>query len=326
MKAWVVTGTGEPKDVLKLQDVEQPILDADTVGIEPRAVGLNFLDAMACRGTYPWNPEPPYIPCAELVGQIHDPNGVPGFSVGQRVIAMIPTACGALAERCVLPSRYVFPVDPKIPDETAAALLVTYQTAGFAMERANLQAGDTVLVHGGAGGVGTAAIQLCKLHRVRVIATAGSDYKLENCRELGADLTINYRTQDFAREVMDFTDGHGADVVLDPVGGPAFENSLDCLALDGRIVLIGWASGQIPRIDAQLLVMHNHTVIGLSWGSTYPIKQPDRVLRMNALIQEHVVKGRLTPMVARTAPFDQAPQLMQALATGSTVGKAVVFV
>ena len=324
IKAWAVTRIGEPSDVLKIIEAEEPALKSGDVGIETHAVGLNFLDAMACRGSYPWNPEPPFIPCAELVGEVYAVNDVDNIKVGQRVVAMIPAAYGALSERCVVPAQYVFPLEPGISDELAAALLVTHQTAWFALKRAKLQAGEMVLIQGGAGGVGTAAIQLCKIKGATVIATASTEAKLEVCRQQGADHAINYRSPDFVDEVMTYTLGQGVDVVLDQVGGSATGHLLASLALEGRLVSIGWASGEAPSIDVQQLVMKNISVMGLSWGSTYPTQQPERVQQAHSFMQEQVLNGRLNPLIYKIASFDQASEMIQALATGQTVGKVVV--
>ncbi len=320
----MVSGTGEPEAVLQLRDVEEPELKPGYIGIEPHAVGLNYLDAMACRGSYPWNPEPPFIPCAELVGEVYAVNGVSGIKVGQRVVAMIPSAHGALSQRCAAPAQFVFPLEPGIRDEAAAALLVTYQTAWFALERSKLQAGETVLIQGGAGGVGTAAIQLCKLNGARVIATASRDAKLEICRQQGADHAVCHSAPDFVDQVMEITRGKGVNVVLDQVGGTAFDHLVQSIAIEGRLVLIGWASGTPPNIMAEELVKRNASVIGLSWGSTYPVKQPDRVKLAHQFIQQQVIAGNLNPLICHTAAFEHAAGLMQMLASGSTTGKAVV--
>lgn len=324
MKAWAVTQIGEPSDVLKIIEAEEPALKSGDVGIETHAVGLNFLDVMACRGSYPWNPEPPFIPCAELVGEVYAVNDADHLKVGQRVVGMIPAAYGALAERCVAPAQYVFALEPDISDEQAAALLVTHQTAWFALKRAQLQAGEVVLIQGGAGGVGSAAIQLSKIEGATVIATASTEAKLEVCRQQGADHVVSHRSPDFVDQVMSFTLGRGVDVVLDQIGGSATSQLLASLALEGRLVLIGWASGEAPSIDAQQLVMKNISVIGLSWGSTYPTQQPKRVHQAHRFVQEQVLNGRLNPLIYKTASFDHASEMLQALATGQTVGKVVV--
>ncbi|MEJ8566211.1 NADPH:quinone oxidoreductase family protein [Elongatibacter sediminis] len=324
MRAWFVTRVGEPARVLELREANEPLPGTGEVTIATDAVGLNFLDVMACRGSYPWNPAPPFIPCAELVGHIQGVHDGSRFQSGQRVVAMIPAAHGALAETCSVPQNYVFPVSGDIADEAAAAMLVTYQTAWFALERAAVKAGDTVLIHGGAGGVGTAATQLCRLRGARVIATAGSEAKLDICRNQGAELAINYRSQDFVAEVRAHTAERGVDVVLDQVGGTVSERSLEALAFEGRLVLVGWASGEAPNLDAQSLVMRNHTVIGLSWGSTYPLRDPDRVRDAHATIHQAIQSKQITPHIHATVPFEDAPDMMQALGDGKTTGKAVI--
>jgi NADPH2:quinone reductase len=325
MKAWSVVRSGEPKDVLQMVETIEPTADGALVLILIEAVGLNYLDAMMCRGDYPAQLPPPLIPGAEVAGHVLDP-GHSSFAVGQRVIGVNPIGCGGLAQVIALPSHAVMPLPDEVPLTDGAALLVTYQTAYFALHRrARLKQGEVLLVHAGAGGAGTAAIQLGKAAGARVIATARGEEKLKVCRAEGADLAIDYLNEDFAEAVLKTTDGHGADVICDQVGGVVFERSLRCLAYEGRIVPIGWASGKPPEVSIAALVMRNQTVAGLSWGSAYPRLRPDLVAAAHSHILELYRGGQVRPRIMRTAAFEEAAGAIDELANGRVVGKIVVL-
>jgi len=205
----------------------------------------------------------------------------------------------------------------------AVGLPVTYQTAWFALRRAGLAAGETVLVHAGAGGVGVAVTQLATAWGARVIATAGGERKLAVCREQGAAEAIDYQKADFAREVARLTGGHGADIVIDPVGGDVFARSLDCLAFEGRIVPAGAAGGRPPLIDPMALTGKNVSVVGLSWGSAYPFERPAAV---REAYQELIgMLGRqVRPLIDRVIGLAEVPAALTDLEERRTVGKVVV--
>ena len=326
MKAWQVSRFGEPAEVLVNCLLDDPVPTDSEVLIKVDAVGLNFLDVMTCRGMYPINPELPFIPCAELVGRVCGLGSKSALSLGQRVIALQPRALGSLAELSTVPAQFVYPVSENIPSYDAAALLVTYQTAYFAMQKAKLKQGENLLIHAGAGGVGTAAIQLGLALGAKVIATASNPRKLEVCREEGADVVIDYKKDDIVSTVKAATDGKGADVILDQIGGEVFNKSLECLALDGRILPIGWASGKEPEVMMSNLVMKNHSVIGLSWGSTYPRDKRDEVLGAHECIQKLYKQGKVKPHISEVTRFNNAPRLLQRLGDGMTVGKLIVTI
>ena len=324
MKVWLAQRFGEPADILQLRDMALPAMGDDSVMIAVQAVGLNFLDAMVCRDSYPLRPALPFIPGVELVGRVQAVRGQAEFSVGQRVVAIQPGASGALAERVVVAAQYVYPLSDAIADPVAAGMLVTYQTAHFALQRANLQAGEVLLVHGGAGGVGTAAIQLGRVAGARVVATAGSPAKLDICRQQGAEFAIDYRRGDFAAAVLEASAGRGADVVVDQIGGDVFRRSLACLAVGGRIVPVGWASGSVPAVSLEALVAKNQTVVGLSWGAAYPAQKRDCVLTVHRRIQTLLQTGAIRMRLAEVVDFSRAPLLLQRLGDGLTAGKTVV--
>jgi NADPH2:quinone reductase len=217
-----------------------------------------------------------------------------------------------------------WPVPDSMSDEKAAALYLTYQTGYVGLHRrANIQAGDWLVVHAGAGGVGTAAIQLGKAAGAKVIATAGGPRKTEVCRELGADHVIDYTAEDFVPIVKDVTGGHGADIVYDPVGGDVFDKSRKCIAFEGRLVVVGFTSGRIPEAPANHLLVKNYSVVGLHWG-LYRKYEPAIFGQVHDELVKLVESGAVDPLVGETLPLDQAPQALAKLADRSTVGKVVL--
>ena len=219
-------------------------------------------------------------------------------------------------------STYVVPDGMPIVD--AAALTVTYQTGHFALHRrAGIKAGDWVLVHAGAGGVGSAAIQLARAAGARVIATAGGPEKVAACRALGADLAIDYRADDFVPAVKQATSGRGADIVFDPVGGDVFERSTKCVAFEGRIVVIGFTSGRFPEARANHILIKNYAVVGLHWG-LYRLHDPDAMTKTQHELYRLYVEGAIKPLISKIRPLREAPQALAAVATRGSIGKVVL--
>ena len=240
---------GEPADVLGVVDVDEEPLGDTEVRIECRAVGLNYLDLMRCRGTYPLPPAFPLTFGVEVAGRVVEAGPDAAGLVGSEVLACPTLPRGALAERVVVDARFVVPRPDDVDPLIAAALPVNYQTAWFGLERAGVGEGTTVLVTAAAGGVGIAAIQLAAARGARVIAAAGGPRKAAVCREQGADVAIDYLAVDVATAVADATGGAGVDVVLDQVGGPGFASLLDLVAFEGVVVAIGTAGGAITPVD-----------------------------------------------------------------------------
>ena len=259
MRAWRVHELGDPSQVLSLDEVDQPTPGEGQVLVKVRAAALNFPDVLMAMGMYQEKPPLPYIPGVELCGEI--------VGTGQRVIGSPSGGPGAFAEYALMDADAAFPAPEGMSDEKAASLYLTYQTGYVGLHRrANIQAGDWLLVHAGAGGVGSAAIQLGKAAGAHVIATAGGARKVEVCRQLGADHVVDYTTDDFVPVVKEVTGGHGADIVYDPVGGDVFDKSRKCVAFEGRIVVVGFTSGRIPEAPANHLLVKNYSVVGLHWG------------------------------------------------------------
>jgi NADPH2:quinone reductase len=217
----------------------------------------------------------------------------------------------------------VFPIPDSLDDAAAAALHVTYQTGHVALHRrAQLQAGETLLVHAGAGGVGSAAIQLGLAAGARVIATAGGAEKVQVCRDLGAELVVDYRAGDFVDAVKEFTDGRGADVIYDPVGGDTYDRSTKCIAFEGRILIIGFTGGRFADARTNHVLIKNYAVVGVHWG-LYNMLQPAFVhATHDALMQLHT-DGRIAPLISREIGMAEVPGALASLATRGTWGKIV---
>jgi NADPH:quinone reductase len=230
----------------------------------------------------------------------------------------------AFAEELAVPDAHLFPVPAGLTMAQAASFVITYQTGWFALvHRAALRSGETLLVHGGAGGVGIAAIQLGRALGATVIATAGSEEKLEVCRRAGAHHVIDYKDDDWVGEVNRITGGRGADVIYDPVGGDVFDKSLKCIAWEGRILVIGFASGTIPELKINRVLLKNIAVVGLYWGA-YQMRDPGIVQRAHDALAGHVARGELAPMVWKELPLAQLPEALAALESRASWGKVVV--
>ncbi|MGY2084843.1 NADPH:quinone oxidoreductase family protein [Blastococcus sp. SYSU DS0539] len=316
MRAWRVHELGDPSQVMSFDEVDQPVPGEGQVLVKVRAAALNFPDVLMAMGRYQEKPPLPYTPGVELCGEI--------VETSQRVIGSPSGGPGAFAEYALMDAANAWPVPEGMSDEKAASLYLTYQTGHVGLHRrANLQAGEFLLVHAGAGGVGTAAIQLGKAAGATVIATAGGARKTEICRELGADHVIDYTTEDFVPIVKEVTGGHGADVVYDPVGGEVFDKSRKCIAFEGRIVVVGFTSGTIPQAPANHVLVKNYSVVGLHWG-LYKKMDPARIGMVHEELTRLVLDGSIDPLVGATLPLDQAPQALARLASRDTVGKVVL--
>ncbi|MCZ2860881.1 NADPH:quinone oxidoreductase family protein [Blastococcus sp. VKM Ac-2987] len=316
MRAWRVHELGDPSEVMSFDEVDEPTPGEGQVLVKVRAAALNFPDVLMAMGKYQEKPPLPYTPGVELCGEI--------VGTGQRVIGGPSGGPGAFAEYALMDAANAWPVPEGMSDEKAASLYLTYQTGHVGLHRrAHLQAGEHLLVHAGAGGVGTAAIQLGKAAGATVIATAGGARKTEICRELGADHVIDYTTEDFVPIVKEITGGRGADVVYDPVGGEVFDKSRKCIAFEGRIVVVGFTSGTIPHAPTNHLLVKNYSVVGLHWG-LYKKMDPSVISEVHEDLTRLVRDGSVDPLVGAALPLDQAPQALARLASRDTVGKVVL--
>lgn len=317
---------GEPADVMRVVDAQQDPLGNHDVRLQVVAVGLNFLDLMRCRGTYPLPPSFPLTFGVEVVGRVVEAAEQAGVPVGAEVVACPTLPRGALADDVVVDSRLVVPRPADVDPLVAAALPVNYQTAWFGLDRGRVGPGSTVLVTAGAGGVGIAAIQLAVARGATVIAAAGGPQKTAVCLEHGAAIAVDYLRDDLAGAVRDATDGAGVDVVLDQVGGDGFAGLLDIVAFEGVVVAIGSAGGAIPPVDPMTLAARNIGVIGLSWGSMYPTRRPGEVAACYERLFELHRIGRVRPVLASVVALEDVPAALGALGDRRTVGKVVVDV
>jgi len=324
MRAWRVHELGEPDAVLHLDEIDAPAAGRGEVVVDVAAGSLNFPDVLMCRGEYQVKPPLPFTPGAEVSGVVTAlGDGVDASLLGRRVIAIPRFGNGGFTEQTVAPESTVFPIPDSLDDAAAAALHVTYQTGHVALHRrARLQAGETLLVHAGAGGVGSAAIQLGRAAGARVIATAGGAEKVQVCRDLGAELVIDYRAGDFVDAVKEFTDGRGADVIYDPVGGDTYDRSTKCIAFEGRILIIGFTGGRFAAARTNHVLIKNYAVIGVHWG-LYNVLQPALTHETHAPLMQLHADGAIAPLISREIPMAEVPPALASLATRGTWGKIV---
>jgi NADPH2:quinone reductase len=322
MKAMLATHWGEPAE-LEYADVPEPRPAAGQVLVETRAIGCNFPDILMVQGKYQVKPPLPFSPGHELAGVVRAVgDGVTRVRPGQRVLAML--GWGAYAELAVASAAHVFAIPDAMSFEEAAACGLVYQTSYCALvQRAGLEPGETLLVHGAAGGVGLSAVQIGKALGARVIATAGTAAKLEIARQSGADVRLNYRTEDWVEQVKALTGGEGADVIYDPVGGDVFDLSTKCIAFEGRLLVIGFAGGRIPTVAANRVLLKNFSVVGVHWGLYQRRGSPLIDGWMDALFALYE-KKQIRPVVYATYPLRDAARALQAIADRESYGKVVL--
>ena len=325
MRAWRVHSIGAPGDVLSLDDVEAPAPGRGRVRIDVAMAGINFPDDLMIRGLYQAKPPLPFTPGLEVVGVVSDVGeGVTAVGEGDRVIAGTALPTGGFAEQCLASEADCSVVPASVPDEAAASLLVTYRTSHIALHhRAHLQPGEWLLVHAGAGGVGSSAIQLGVAAGARVIATAGGPEKVELCRKLGAEVAIDYNAGDFVETVKEATDGRGADVIYDPVGGDVFDRSRKCIAWEGRILIIGFTSGRIADAPTNHVLLKNYSVVGVHMGA-YALHDRTVISRAHEALVGLYEAGAIDPVVDRVVPLDGLVAALGDVANRRSVGKVLV--
>jgi len=309
---------------LEVAEIASPTLGPGQVRIGVRASGVNFPDILMVEGKYQVKPELPFIPGLELAGVVLEcAPGVTHVRPGERVMAFARRG-GAHAEEVVVPGGIVTPIPEAMDFVTAAAFPVAYGTAHFALEhRGRLAAGETLLVLGAAGGVGLAAVEVGKLMGARVIAAAGSPDKLAIAGEHGADCAVDYRAENLRDRVMELTGGRGVDVVFDPVGGTAFEQSVRSIGWEGRILVVGFASGEIPRVAVNMILVKNFSATGVVFGEHSWRFPDDTRARLGRLLGD-VAAGHLRPRIWKTYPLEQARTALAEMAARRVVGKMVL--
>ena len=312
---------------LRYEDVDAGEPAGGLVRIEVRAAAVNFPDALMVAGLYQSKPELPFVPGFEVSGVVTHAPAESGFQPGDRVMALLDNAGlthGGYGQIADASATSVVKMPESMPFDEAAGFTVIFQTGWFGLHRrARLQPGETLLVHAGAGGVGSAAIQLGKAAGATVITTAGSDQKVALCKALGADIALNYKTQDFVDEVNRATAGRGADVIYDPVGGDVYDRSTKCVAFEGRIVLVGFTSGRIPQAAANHVLIKNYSVVGLHWG-LYMKRAPELIPVAEKALLDLYLQGKIKTHVSTRLPLKQAPRALAMVAEGKSTGKVVL--
>jgi putative PIG3 family NAD(P)H quinone oxidoreductase len=323
MRAVVITEPGGP-DVLKLSDVPDPVAGPGDALIEIVAAGVNRADVMQRQGFYPPPPGAPPYPGLECSGRIAALGpGTEGWNVGDEVCALL--GGGGYAEQVAVPAGQLLPVPGGVTVTDAAGLPeVTCTVHVNVFQRAALQPGETLLVHGGASGIGTMAIQLARAHGARVACTAGSAAKLDRCRELGADLAINYHDEDFVDAVRAFTGGRGADVILDIVGAQYLERNVAALATGGRLAVIGMQGGTRAELDLGALLSKRASVQASSLRSRPPGEKAAIVAAVRESVWPLLSGGRVHPVIDRVLPIAEAPEAHRLIETGAHVGKVLL--
>ena len=310
-------------DELLIEDWDDPVAGDGQVVIDVMAAGINFPDILVVAGTYQDKTPPPFVPGNEAAGIISAVGeNVSGYAVGDKVIAAIRG--GAFAEKCVASTQVIAPLPPELDFEKGAGYAVAYGTSYHALKQSTaLQAGETLLVLGAAGGVGSAAVEIGKALGARVIAAASSDEKLAFAKASGADELINYSEQPLKESVKALTDAAGVDVVYDPVGGDLAQQALRSLAWHGRYLVIGFAAGDIPNFPANIALLKEASIIGVWWG-TWLAKNPQGQMQNMRELSALLASGKLQPRVTESYPFDDFKQAFQAIRERRALGKVVL--
>ena len=335
---------GEPENVLALEEVPVPVAGPGELLVRVAAATLNFNDVDGVRGRYRTvRPPLPYTPGMEVLGRVEAAGAGAEAWVGKRVVAVPTGAFGGYAEFATGSAAMAFEMPPasELPDAPAAAIYFPFHLSWLALhERAQVQAGETVLIHAAAGGIGSAAVQLAGLAGARVITTAGSPEKVELCRSLGADLAINYRENDFVDAVLEATDGRGVDVAFDSIGGDITTKTFRCMAFNGRHLLVGFASGieaEDQGIVPRPVLFGNFSLCGVCHAYVEDPRQVKRTIghnfpshadgeRVHARVLELMRHGRARPVIGQEVAFIDLPTALQAVADRQTVGRVVVLV
>ncbi len=310
---------------LRVDDVPEPEPEPGPgeVLIEVRAAGVNFPDVLLSHGKYQFKPPVPFVPGGEAAGVVRAVGaGVSSLAPGDRVAATM--IHGAFAERIVVPELAVAKLPDAVSFEVGAATLLAYATTIHALvDRASLKAGETLLVLGAAGGVGSAAVSIGKLLGARVIAAASSDEKIAFCKEQGADEGVVYGREDLKERVKALTSGDGADVIYDPVGGPWAEPALRAIAWEGRYLVVGFAAGEIPRIPLNLTLLKGCQIVGVFWGA-FAMREPVKNRANAERVLAWVAEGKLRPHVDAVLPFERASEALERMARREVKGKLVL--
>lgn len=322
MKAALVKAYGPPESLV-IEDIPSPTPGPTEVKLRVRACGVNFPDVLMIAGKYQFKPEMPFSPGAEMAGEIIEVGAdVKHLEVGMRVLCM--TGHGGMAEEVCVPASVAVPIPDGMEYTTAAAAMMTYGTSYHALkQRANLQPGESLLVLGAAGGVGLAAVELGALMGAEVTAAASSDEKLALAERYGAKHLIDYTKTSLKATVKEMTGGKGVDVIYDPVGGELFDDCLRSLAWKGRLLVIGFAAGEIPKAPANLPLLKGSAIVGVFWGAFTQQEPEANQQNMQELVQ-WFMSGKLKPHIGDVLPLDRAAEAIGILANRRAMGKVVI--
>ena len=322
MKAYVCREFG-PVESHKVEEIEDPRAEAGQVVVDVKAAGVSFPDVLIVQGKYQFQPPFPFSPGGEIAGVISEiGEGVVDWKVGDRVIAM--TGNGGIAEKVVAFEMTLMPLPETMDFKDGAAFPLNYGTTYHALkQRGQLQAGETLLVTGAGGGVGTTAIEIGKAMGARVIAAASTDEKLEIAKNLGADEVINYSDGELKEKVKALTDGLGADVIYDPIGGDIFMQCMRCINWKGRVLVIGFASGPIPEVPTNLALLKGCSIVGVFWGRFTGAEPDENSQNFNELFALHA-EGKLKPQITKSYSLDDAAEAISSLENRKATGKVVI--
>jgi NADPH:quinone reductase len=314
-----------PPESLVIEDVPSPTPGAGEAVIAVKAASVNFPDVLIIENKYQFKPPLPFSPGSEVAGLVKAVGeGVTNAKPGDSVLAI--TTYGAFAQEVKTEARRLLPIPPGMDFATAAAFGLTYATSDHALrDRGDLKSGETLLVLGAAGGVGIAAIEIGKILGARVIACASTDEKLAVCRAHGADETINYATDDLRGRIKALTDGNGVDVIYDPVGGPYTEPALRSIAWRGRLLVVGFAAGEIPKIPLNLTLLKGCAIVGVFWGD-FTRREPQRFADAMQQLGRWYAEGKLKPHISSRFPLERAADALTLMARRQVTGKVVIDV
>lgn len=322
MKAIICSKYGLPK-TLEYKEVENPKPNKGQLLISIKACSVNFPDTLIIQGLYQFKPEPPFSPGSDIAGVVEEVGeGVTTFNVGDEIVGFSPY--GGFAEKVVLDVRDCFPKPIGMSMVNASAFLMAYGTSYYALkDRGNLSPGQSVLVLGASGGVGSTALELARLMGARVIAAASTDEKLEYCKKLGADELINYAKEDLKARTKELTNGLGVDLIYDPVGGDYSEQAFRAIAWKGKHLVVGFANGSIPKIPWNLALLKGAEITGVFWGAFTQREPKKSISNINELVTWFLT-GKLNPYIDATYALKNAPKALEAIMNRKVKGKIVI--
>ena len=323
MKAWQMPRLGDPWNELVVTDVSLPSPRQGVCRIQVEATDLNFADILQCQGSYQVKLDAPFTPGMNTAGVIVEAGDNVPFKLGDRIVGPVQKGYGGYAEEALVFADRATLIGDGVDTQSAAAMHVTYGTAWFGLHlRGQLRAGESVLVLAAAGGVGSAAVELAKVHGCFVIAAAGSSEKTAACLALGADEVVNYDDEDLYERVMSITDGRGVDVVYDPVGGQYFDIAKRLIAWEGRILIIGFASGTIPTAAMNHALVKNYSIVGVHMGG-YRGRDDEPFARCYKELHQLFLDKKINPLIDDVVGFDGLPDALMKLANRQSKGRMI---